>query len=185
MTHVGAWVMCPDTSSLFRSRQYLRLRCLPHCMHNWRLQHLKSCPRNYFKRRYVMGQRCRMRCYNAIYATMQQAATVAILQSTIANVSQQQLCEMGSHIMDARGATMEYCTRWANGVLCATDCDRQRGIGQLLSPAQSTTGYGMRQRCIAWCAELGNCYHRAQSTTGYGVRQRSIAWYASIACHNT
>ena len=24
-----------------------------------------------------------------------------------------------------------------------------------------------------------------QSTTGYGVRQRSIAWYASIACHNT
>ena len=96
-------------------------------MHNWHLQHLKSCPRNYFKRQYVMGQRCRMRCYNAIYDTMQQAATVAILQSTIANVSQQQLCEMGSHIMDARGATMEYCTRLVNGVLCATDCDRQGG----------------------------------------------------------
>ena len=111
MTHVGAWVMCPDKSSLFRSRQYLRLRCLPHCMHNWRLQHLKSCPRNYFKRQYVMGQRCRMRCYNAIYDTMQQAATVAILQSTIANVSQQQLCEMGSHI--------NVCRRCYNGILHA------------------------------------------------------------------
>ena len=77
----------------------------------------------------------------------------------------------------ARDGSMEYCVQQI-----ATD---KGEIGQLLSPAQSTTGYGMRQRCIAWCAELGNCYHRAQSTTGYGVRQRSIAWYASIACHNT
>ena len=38
--------------------------------------------------------------------------------------------------------------------------------------------------CDKW-KKVGNCYHRVQSTTGYGVRQRSIAWYASIACHNT
>ena len=141
--------MCPDKSSLFRSRQYLRLRCLPHCMHNWRLQHLKSCPRNYFKRQYVMGQRCRMRCYNAIYATMQQAATVAILQSTIANVSQQQLCEMGSHI--------NVCRRCYNGILHAMRqwsivCNRLRqikGSGQLLSSGAINNG--------VWCATTEYC----------------------------